>query len=92
MKRRFPVGIGLIALTVAFASYRSCCEHEHASQQIVNDTNDWHPSDSELANGDKGVGWVFGRMIGVADAPGSPKHSPFGGASEWQPDSHSVAR
>ncbi len=31
----------------------------------------------------QGVGWVFGRMIGVSSAPGNPNHSPFSYNRTW---------
>jgi hypothetical protein len=84
MKLIVVLGVGTIALLAALVGSRSFwlapaeiqCEASHREA-----ATQWTPSDAELANGNQGVGWVFGRMIGVADAPGSPNHAPFGSAS-----------
>ena len=36
------------------------------------------PNDSIVGGHCQAAGWVFGRVIGCAGAPGSPNHSPFG--------------
>lgn len=35
------------------------------------------PSDVAPHESQEGVGWVFGRIIGVADAPGNGNHPPY---------------
>ena len=35
------------------------------------------PEGVEVGRPQKGVGWVFGRLVGVADAPGTSNHAPY---------------
>ncbi|MBP88532.1 MAG: hypothetical protein CMJ64_17755 [Planctomycetaceae bacterium] len=87
MKQFVVIGIGTLAMAAAFVGYRVCYQRQEESpaiqDQAINsdDSSEWIPSEAELANGNQGVGWVFGRMTGVADSPGGPNHSPFGNAT-----------
>ncbi|MDA1052391.1 MAG: hypothetical protein O3C40_18180 [Planctomycetota bacterium] len=75
-------GIVLLLLVGSLFAYRHYGNHRDSmvSNTITEKAPapDWVPTDAELGNRNQGVGWVFGRMIGAADAPGSPNHSPFG--------------
>ena len=91
MKRFVVIGIGAIAIVAGIAGYRACCQRQRKSvkngAELVrrDDAPQWTPSGAELANGNQGVGWVFGRVMGVAEAPGNPNYSPFGGPAHWRP-------
>ncbi len=86
MRRFIIVGIGMIALVAGLVGYRCYRQAEQPSLTLESKagqrdtTTEWTPSEAELAKDNKGVGWVFGRVMGVADAPGSLNHSPFVGA------------
>jgi hypothetical protein len=84
MKRNVTVGIVFIVLVAASARYWLCArgasepaENSHLSND-VGDVTHWYPTDAEAMNQNQGVGWVFGRVMGVSEAPGSVANSPFG--------------
>ena len=83
-------GIGAVALASTFAGYCFYCHRHRESAEVQPEASDrnvateWLPSDAELVRDNEGVGWVFGRMIGAAEAPGSPNSSPFGGTPQRQ--------
>lgn len=72
----FMLGIVFGLLIGWLITYRLCEGHrgDMASSKTTEATipPNWTPSEADLARGNQGVGWVFGRMIGVANAPGSP--------------------
>ena len=80
----FTVAI-VIVLVASLIAYRRCESHRDVKIQNTASGSaseaEWVPTKAELANQNQGVGCVFGRMIGVSDAPGSPNHSPFGASS-----------
>lgn len=73
------LAIVLVASLIAHRNCPSCREGKLEGSSSANVPNaEWVPTEAELANRNQGVGWVFGRMIGVSEVPGSPNHSPFG--------------
>jgi len=87
MKRLWLAGLVLLLLTCGFLGWRGWCCSEvprTAIESVEEKASPWVPTDAELAAEKEkgGVGWVFGRMIGIGDAPGSPNHSPFGSSSQ----------
>jgi len=89
MKVFVHIGAIAIVLIASLIGYRCCESHRDAKIESTASANsaeaEWIPTEADLANRSQGVGWVFGRMIGVSDAPGSPNHSPFGASSPGHP-------
>lgn len=40
------------------------------------------PADAHLLQSQEKAGWVFGRLVGVSNAPGTANYSPFGGPTD----------
>jgi hypothetical protein len=82
MKGFVLIGKIAIVLVASLIAYRRCESRRDGKLESQASANapkaEWIPTEAEMANGNRGgVGWVFGRMTGVAEAPGSLNHSPF---------------
>jgi len=56
-----------------------------AAESVVNHPADTLPAGFDPRRENKGVGWVFGRLSGIADAPGSWQQMPVGPPSAIHP-------
>lgn len=86
MKRTVAIILGIILLSAVFVGSRSFDRGKRPA--TLPETTTIAPADDYGADlvafeRRQGVGWVFGRMIGVSQAPGSPNNSPFGNGRTW---------
>ncbi len=65
---------------LGWIAYRNWADDAATQKREIEgrDAADLNRTDEELTDRHEGVGWVFGRMVGVSESPGSSNHSPFG--------------
>lgn len=89
MKRTAVIIVGIILLGVVLVGARSFHRGKRpatATEAAMIAPLDDHGADLGVFEKRQGVGWVFGRLIGVSQAPGNPNNSPFSYSHTWAGD------
>jgi hypothetical protein len=92
MKRLLRISVFTLVVLLGFQAFKSLLQHQPADSvdqpssnaAVTRSVHDHDytpyvtlPPDLDPDRSQDGVGWVFGRLIGVAEAPGSGSHAPY---------------